>query len=268
MKTELPFLHEDEKTFFNGIHPLTRFLFPFIIIIPTLFQTDLYLIISVLITVLLLSIVLRLKLIESLKRIKFIIGFLVLILIFIPFYVGETTLITINLGIQFNLYQEGLELVILVFFRVLTASLTFLVFFSSLTYSEFIEALTTIRIIPPMLVGSIIIMLHYIPILALTNKKILEAQELRGKNITNYTSKLKTHAFIMGKNVISNMERSERLYESLKMRGFTGNITFMPRRLKIIDYTTLTAVIIFIIFVTYFINLEMIYQEMIHLFLP
>ncbi|MEJ2293840.1 MAG: energy-coupling factor transporter transmembrane component T, partial [Candidatus Lokiarchaeota archaeon] len=151
---------------------------------------------------------------------------------------------------------------------VFTAALTFILFFGSLTYSEFIEALITIRIIPSMFVGSIIIMLHYIPILASSNKKILEAQELRGKNVSKYTSKLKTHAFIMGKNIITNMERSERLYESLKMRGFTGKITFIPNRFKTIDYLILITSLFFMIIMTYFINLQLIYQGVLSLFLP
>ena len=266
MKTVLPFMHEDQRIFFSKINPLARFFLPFILIIPTLFQSNLYLIISILISVLILGLIFRLRLLECLSRIKLIIGFLVFILFFIPFYVGESIIISFTIGIQFNIYLEGIELVILIFFRVFTAALTFLVFFSSLTYSEFIEALATIRIIPSILIGSIIIMLHYIPILASSNKKILEAQELRGKNISKYSSKLKTHAYIMGKNIISNMERSERLYESLKMRGFTGKITFKTRKFKFIDYIILITVIIFMIILTYFINLELIYLKVFSLF--
>lgn len=268
MKTELPFMHENQKTFFNKIHTLARFFFPFILIVPTLFQNNLSLIISVLIIVLILSLILRLRLLECLSRIKLIIGFLIIILFFIPFYVGESIIISFNIGFEVNVYREGIDLVILIFFRVFTAALTFLVFFSSLTYSEFIEALITIRIIPSVFVGSIIIMLHYIPILASSNKKILEAQELRGKNISNYSTKLKTHAYIMGKNIVNNMERSERLYESLKMRGFTGKLTFVTRKFKTIDYIFLITSVLFMVFLTNFINLELIYHEVISLFLP
>jgi cobalt/nickel transport system permease protein len=268
MKTELPFMHENQSTYLTHFHPLTRFFLPFIFIIPTLFQNNIYLIITVLIIVVILSLVFRLRLVETLSRIKVIIGFLIVILLFIPFYVGRNVLITVYIGIPINIYQEGMELTILLFFRVFTAALTFILFFSSLTYSEFIEALITIRIIPSMFVGSIIIMLHYLPILAASNKKILEAQELRGKNVSNYISKLKTHAFIMGKNIISNMERSERLYESLKMRGFTGKITFIPRRFKPVDYVILLTSLLIMIIITIFINLQLIYQGVVFLFLP
>jgi energy-coupling factor transporter transmembrane protein EcfT len=72
----------------------------------------------------------------------------------------------------------------------------------------------------------------------------------------------------MGKNVVSNMERSERLYESLKMRGFTGKITFLPRKLKVIDYLIIVLTLGSMVFIAYFIKLEPIYQEVMYLFLP
>jgi cobalt/nickel transport system permease protein len=140
-------------------------------------------------------------------------------------------------------------------------------FLISLTYSEFIEALTKLRI-PSMFVGSLIIMLHYIPILASSNKKILEAQEMRGKKITSYWKKLKTHAYIMGKGIIMNMERSERLYESLKMRGFSGKITFATKKFRIIDFGLLFLFILLIFCLIFIINLELVYQWVFALFLP
>jgi energy-coupling factor transporter transmembrane protein EcfT len=147
----------------------------------------------------------------------------------------------------------------LIFLRVILAAYTFLSFFSSLTYSEYIEALTKIRIIPSLFVGSIVVMLHYIPILASSNKKMLEAQEIRGKEITKYWQKMKTHAYIMGKNVVQNMERSEKLYDSLKMRGFTGKLTFAPRKIKLLDYLILILTISLMISLVFFINLEYIF---------
>ena len=140
-------------------------------------------------------------------------------------------------------------------------------FFSSLTYSEFIGALTKLRI-PPIFVGSLIIMLHYVPILAQSNKKILEAQEMRGKNTSTYPQKVKTHAFIMGKSIVTNMERSEKLYQSLKMRGFSGKITFAPRKLTMFDlglFCFFTVILVFLIFV---LNLQAIYQGVFTLILP
>ena len=101
--------------------------------------------------------------------------------VFIPLYVGGTVFYNFNIGISITIYKEGLYLASLIFLRAFSSLFVFMSFFSSLTYSEFIEALTKLRI-PSFFVGSLIIMLHYIPILAGSNKKILEAQEMRGKS--------------------------------------------------------------------------------------
>ena len=93
------------------------------------------------------------------------------------------------------------------------------------------------------------------------------AQELRGKKVTTYREKLKTHAFIMGKSIVMNMERSEKLYESMKMRGFSGKITFATRKIKIKDILLIIALLLIMISLIFFINLEAIYMGVIKLFL-
>jgi len=110
-------------------------------------------------------------------------------------------------------------------------------------------------------------MLHYIPIITSSNKKILEAQELRGKKITNYWQKLKAHGYVMGKSLVSNMERSERLYESLKMRGFTGNLNFVHRKIKIYDVSLFGIFFIISAYFVFALNLESIYREVFNLLL-
>jgi len=249
----LPFKHEDEKNVLNKIHPLIRFILPFILVVPFLIITDVYLVITIILFALILS------------KLKALIPFVLLITIFVPFYIGNTVLFQLNFGIPLNIYVEGLNYALTLFFRIIGAAFVFLTFFTSLTYSEFIEALTKLRAIPSFFVGSIIIMLHYIPILARSNKKVLEAQDLRGKNFTSYWQRLKTHGFIMGKNVVHNMERSERLYESLKMRGFSGKITFSSKKIKLADILIVIVFVFIMISFIYFINLEQIYVGVLQL---
>ena len=259
MDIELPFKHEDEKNFLNKIHPLIRFILPFILVVPFLIVSDVYLVITVIIFVIFFNLVFRLHLLKIFSKLKGLIPFILLITIFVPFYVGNTVFFQLNLGVPLNIYVEGLSYALILFFRIVGAAFVFLTFFTSLTYSEFIEALTKLRAIPSFFVGSIIIMLHYIPILARSNRKVLEAQDLRGKNFTSYWQRLKTHGFIMGKNVVHNMERSEKLYESLKMRGFSGKITFSSKKIKLADILIVILFVFIVISFVYFINLERIY---------
>lgn len=266
MKTILPFRHEDEKNFLNKIHPVIRLILPFIFVVPFLILDDIFLIYTILLITLTIILIFRINLIRILSRLKSIIPFILLITIFLPLYVGETIAFQINFGIKINIYSEGISLAYLMFFRIFGSVFVFMAFFSTLTYSEFIEALTKLRF-PSLFVGSFIIMLHYIPILANSNRKILEAQELRGKKITTYWQKLKTHAFIMGKTIVMNMERSEKLYESLKMRGFSGKLTFVSKRIKISDISILAFFFTLTISLIFFINLELIYKGVFALFL-
>ena len=262
MKTSLPFRHQGEKTFLSKIHPLVRFILPFTLVIPFLMIDDYYLIISVILFTFVFSILARLNLKRIFSRIKSIFPFFILITVFIPLYVGETIFFTINLGLKINIYEEGLARATLLFMRIFGATYTFMTFFSSLTYSEFIEALTTLRL-PSFFVGSFVVFLHYIPIIAGSNKKILEAQELRGKRVTTYWQKVKAHAFIMGKTLVANMERSEKLYESLKMRGFSGKLTFKPKGFSFLDVISVIGFLGFILSLIFLIDLEQLYVGLI-----
>jgi cobalt/nickel transport system permease protein len=236
-------------------------------VVPFLIIDDIYLIFTSILIFFTLGIVFQLKLLKALSRLKIVFPLVLLIVIFLPLYIGDTILYKINTFIKINIYQEGLHLATLIFLRVIGSLFIFMSFLGSLTYSEFIEALTKLRI-PPVLVGSLVIMLHYIPILAISNKKILDAQEIRGKKTSSYWLKLKTHAYIMGKSIIMNMERSEKLYESLKMRGFSGEITFVSKKYKVFDILLLGVALIMLISLIFFIDLESIYHEVITLFLP
>ena len=78
--------------------------------------------------------------------------------------------------------------------------------------------------------------------------------------------RIKAHAYIMGKSLVMNMERSEKLYESLKMRGFSGKLTFASRKIKVKDIIILILFLIFSMYLIYFINLEAFYMEVVALF--
>lgn len=266
MKPTLPFRQEHDNLYLNNINPVIRLILPFILVLPFLVIEDVYLTITILIITVISDLILRLNIIRILSRLKVVIPFVLLITIFIPLYIGENVIVRLNIGISIIIYKEGLILASTIFLRVFVSLFVFLSFFSSLTYSEFIDALTKLRI-PSFLIGSLIIMLHYIPILAVSNKKILEAQEMRGKKTTSYWEKLKTHAYIMGKSIVMNMERSEKLYESLKMRGFSGKITFAAKKLKLSDFGVLFLFVFMIIFLIFIINLQSIYEGVVALFL-
>ena len=72
----------------------------------------------------------------------------------------------------------------------------------------------------------------------------------------------------MGKSIVTNMERSEKLYESLKMRGFSGKITFTQKKFSLIDIGFFTFFIVLLVFLIFILDLQSIYQGVTTIFLP
>ncbi len=264
-KTLLPFRHQDETTFLSHIHPAIRVILPFLLVIPFLIIENLSLIITNVLIALIISLWGRLNLGQVMRRLKGAFPYVILIIVFIPFYIGKTVAFRINIGITFTLYQEGLIQAGFLFARIFGALFIFMCFFSSLTYTEFIEALAKLRL-PSFFLGSLVIMLHYIPIIGTSNKKALESQELRGKKLTTYYQRLKAHALIMGKSLVSNLERSETLYESLKMRGFTGKMNFTKKKVKFTDILIVVFFLVINLSFIFLIDLNNIYQEVFAVF--
>ena len=249
----------------NTIHPLIRLVLPFIFVVPILLRQDLYLIYTLVFIAFIIFLVCRLSLIRILSRLKHFVPFIFLITVFIPFYIGSTVIFELYFGLVLRIYAEGLNLAILIFSRIFGVTFIFMGFYSAFTQSEFIEALSKIRL-PTYFVGSFMIMLHYIPVFAESNRKILDAQELRGKKVTSYWQRIKAHAYIMGKTIVLNMERSEKLYDSLKMRGFAGRLSFQSKSIKIIDFIIFCVCLFIAIYLTMFINLEQFYLGVASLF--
>ena len=129
MKTTLPFRLENEKIYLNKINPLIRLIIPFLFVLPFLIIEDIYLIVTIILIALISDLMFRLNIIKILTRLKVIIPFILLITIFIPFYVGDTTLYTLNLGISLIIYREGVYLASLIFLRVFGALFIFMSFF-------------------------------------------------------------------------------------------------------------------------------------------
>ncbi|MFX0176298.1 MAG: hypothetical protein ACFE85_08720, partial [Candidatus Hodarchaeota archaeon] len=118
MKGVLPFKHEDDKKILNRIHPLVRFILPFILVVPFLIINDVFLTLTIILLNVILSIVFRLKLAYILSKLRVLIPFLLLLTIFIPFYIGETIIFQLNLHFNLIIYLELFNLEIHIFLRV------------------------------------------------------------------------------------------------------------------------------------------------------
>ena len=76
MKPYLPFRHENERNMLNNLHPVIRFILPFLLVIPFLIFNDLYLIITIILVVFCINIAFKLHFIKIISRLRVLIPFL------------------------------------------------------------------------------------------------------------------------------------------------------------------------------------------------
>ncbi len=137
-----------------------------------------------------------------------------------PFIYGDTILLLIPLPwgtVPF--YMEGLEFGILIGFRMMTMVVLFIATLSHMTLSEFIGALRTLKV-PVTILGSLLIMLRYIPLFIGERKRMQEAQSLRGYDRGTRFERIKSLGYLVGATIDRAFDRSIIVYEAMTLRGF------------------------------------------------
>jgi energy-coupling factor transporter transmembrane protein EcfT len=137
-----------------------------------------------------------------------------------PFLYGETVLLSISLPWgPLMAYQEGLTFGILIGLRMMTMVIMFIAVFSHLSLSEFIGALRTLRV-PTSILGSLLIMLRYIPLFMEERQRMQDAQLLRGYNRGDRSERIKSLGYLVGTTINRSFNRSVSVYEAMSLRGF------------------------------------------------
>ena len=138
----------------------------------------------------------------------------------VPFLYGSTIITSIPLSlITLNVYQEGLELGILLGLRMFGLIMLFIATLSHMTLVGFIGALRTLRV-PVIILGSLLIMLRYIPQFLEERSRMQEAQTLRGFERGSRWDRIKSLGFMVGSSIDRGLDRSVTVYEAMKLRGF------------------------------------------------
>ncbi len=137
-----------------------------------------------------------------------------------PFLYGNTVILSLNLpwGVL-NAYQEGLTFGILIGFRMMTMLVLFITTLSHMSLTDFIGALRTLRV-PTAILGSLLIMLRYIPLFMTERKRMQEAQHLRGYNRSKRVERIKSLGSLVGTTISRSFDRSVTVYEAMSLRGF------------------------------------------------
>ncbi|MHA1135191.1 MAG: energy-coupling factor transporter transmembrane component T family protein [Candidatus Thorarchaeota archaeon] len=178
-------------------------------------------------------------------RFEIVILFWVLLL---PFFYGSSVILSISVPWgQLIAYQEGLEFGILIGFRIFGLITMFLAALSHMSLAEFIGALKTLKI-PTSILGSLLIMLRYIPLFVEERQRMQEAQQLRGFKKGEWLGRIRSLGFLVGSTIDRAMDRSISVYESMTLRGFGHGMFVVGARPKRNDVLLILSLILLTLF--------------------
>jgi energy-coupling factor transporter transmembrane protein EcfT len=172
---------------------------------------------------------------------------------FVPFLYGNTVVTTLNLPTgPVYIYQEGIEFGVLIGLRMMSLILLFLIALSQMTLTGFMGALRTLRV-PSSILGSLLIMLRYVPLFIEERKRMQDAQSLRGLERGTRGNRIRSLGFMVGSNIDRAFDRSISVYESMKLRGFGGKMVLRGGGFKKLD--AILLVVLILLYVALFIVL-------------
>lgn len=180
--------------------------------------------------------------------------FILFWMFFMPFVLGSTVIFSVaSPWGTLNAYQEGLSFGILLGLRMMAMLILFIAALSHMSLSEFIGALRTIGI-PVMLLGSLLIMLRYIPLFIMERHRMQEAQSLRGFERGTRTDRIKSLGYLIGSTIDRAFDRSVRVYEAMVLRGFGRGMTIRGvgfRKADSLLLLVLVSLVCFVLFLTF-----------------
>lgn len=165
-------------------------------------------------------------------RFEFVILFWILLE---PFLYGSTVIMSIPTPLgPLNVYSEGVVMGLLLGLRMFALLILFLTVLSHMTLSDFINALRTLHV-PTVIIGSLMIMLRYIPLFLEERSRMQEAQFLRGFQQGTRWSRIKSLGYLVGSTIDRAFDRSIVVYDAMALRGFGLGNPHRVRDIRIID---------------------------------
>lgn len=139
--------------------------------------------------------------------------------VMVPFMYGSTVLATISLPFgRFQIYLEGLTLGFMLTLRMSLIVLLFVGTLSHMALSDFVGAMYGLRL-PMPVIGSLLIMLRYVPQLVNERRVMHESQLLRGLGGAARSVQIRSVGFLIGTTIDRGFDRSTVVYDSMVLRG-------------------------------------------------
>ena len=242
----IPFRIETDKNHLSKINPEVRFIIGLVFGVSTVFLKYLISFLILISVLTIMGIFTHIKFKPILKRMVYILPLVVMLSLFIPITTGQVVLYSFPfLFWQISIYRDGIVIALNFAIRMLSIFYFFMIFLSSLSLTEF----TRLRIFPPIISGSLLIMVNFIPVFISQEHKLIESQQLRGKNLSKTQFKIKSAGNIIGTTLIKAYEQSERTFESMRLRGFGGKIKLGNSKIRALDIIWLIISVLLVLFI-------------------
>ena len=214
------------------LSPTAMFLSALSVGIVVALQTNILLVLSILLMILIGGALARTRWRVVLSLVAKFEVFILFWMFLLPFIYGSSLLFQFVLpwGV-INVYQEGLWFGILLGFRMMTMVILFITTLSHMSLSEFIGALRTLKV-PATILGSLLIMLRYIPVFISERKRMQEAQSLRGFERGKRLERIRSLGYLVGSTIDRAFDRSIAVYEAMTLRGFGKGMVIMGSGFK------------------------------------
>lgn len=153
-----------------------------------------------------------------------------------PFMFGTTVMFYLPTPLgNLTAYWEGLQMGLLLGLRMICVIVLILGTLSHMSLSEFMGVLRFLRV-PAVILGSLLVMLRYIPLFVSERQRTLESALLRGLRRGSRVSRVMTGGSLIGLTIDRAFGRSERLFDAMTLRGFGKSMPVSnarPRRADI-----------------------------------
>ena len=148
--------------------------------------------------------------------------FILAVVIFLPFAAGNTVLFELG---PVHVKREGVEAVLLIATRFLCIITVSLVLFGTAPFLTTLKAMRSLRL-PEIIVDMTLLSYRYLEEFGETQKTMRRATQLRGLNSDRFNwHTVRVLAGLAGSLLIRCYDRSEQVYQAMRLRGYGRSIT-------------------------------------------
>jgi len=155
-----------------------------------------------------------------LRKVYYPLIFLIPLFLFLPFSSGGEVLLPIWI---FNIYKEGILISLLISIKVISIIILINIMISTATFRDTAAALRTLKIHDKML-NIILFTYRYFFVFFEALRKMRVALTLRGSKNRSTLKSLGTSANLAGSILVRSYEQTERIYQAMLLRGYSGRI--------------------------------------------